>query len=210
MNLSLRLAGILGVCVSLVPIALPVNAGTAKRNSSPTTSPIAGKVICGPSKASPKVCVRLISGGLPVNAGTAKPSSSPTATKVICGPSKAFPNAIDVETDRDKDGMPDDFAKAYANLLIQMNSIPFGTDDKIKKIMLSFSSRLPYSKETRALGPKTWELMFEKYGHAKSEKERAQLDAQFAAIQQQTMQDPCYDKIMNAFEVTGYELTIDE
>ncbi len=137
-------------------------------------------------------CLGLVNITLPVSAGTPKPSNTAVSTKAICGPSKAFPNAIDLDKDRNRDGIPDDLAALTKRLDAAKT-----TEAQIP-ILEEFMQRLPYSAATRAL-EKDAKGLSERLMRSKSEAEAAPVRAKMAAIEQKAMQDPCYVKTMEAF-----------
>jgi hypothetical protein len=138
-------------------------------------------------------CFGLASIAVPVSAGTPSPRPAATPAKAICGPSKAFPNAIDLNKDRNRDGIPDDLVGFKRRLDAAKT-----TEAQIP-ILEELVRRLPYSAATRAL-EKESEGLSNQLMRSKSEAEAAPIRAKMAAIGRKAMQDPCYVQTTEAMQ----------
>jgi hypothetical protein len=138
-------------------------------------------------------CFGLGNIALPVSAGTPNSSLPVVPVKAVCGPSKAFPNAIDLDKDRNRDGIPDDLAA----LLKRLDAAK--TMETQIPILEELMQRLPYSAATRALA-KEGKGLSDRLMRVRSEAEAAPLRAKMAAIEQKAMQDPCYIRTMEALQ----------
>lgn len=109
------------------------------------------------------------------------------------------PPKIDIYTDVDGDGIPDDLLSKFENL----NSPQFGLGVKAnadrQSAIKNFADSLPYSEQTRQLQRQA-QLLQVKINNTKDPNTAARLLKQIGALQEKMMTDPAYAQTMAALE----------